>query len=51
MEFLRSCKEVKPENADPFSWSTKWFYLKHSNTKFSTKSKSYILKMCMEGET
>ena len=42
---------MKPENSDPFSQTAKRFYLKHSNTKFSTKAKSYILKMCMEEET
>ena len=51
MYLVSFCKEIKPENPDPFSQTVKWFYLKHSNTCFSMKSKSYISKMCMEEET
>ena len=45
---MQGNKAGKPRS---FFQTVKWFYLKHSNTSFSKKSKSYISKMCVEEET
>ena len=47
----RSKQGNKTGNTGPFSQTAKWFYFKYSNTEFSKKSKSYILKMCKEEKT
>ena len=49
-EFLRFYKELKLENPAPFSETSSWFYLKHSEQIFNN-IKSYTFRMLMEKET